>query len=311
MGTGIVSVALASDNHHVLSLVLLVLAAVVWVTLGLAAGGRALTAWHGVWRQAQVPAALTAVAATAVLGARATGLGWSGVAAVLMVLAAGFWLLLFPRVLSRPPAKAPGVAFMATVSTQSLAVLAAQLAVRAQAPWLLYAGLALLGLGLALYLFVLARFDFRQLLIGNGDHWVSGGALAISTLAAARITLGARGLHELAGGARWLHALTLILWGLSAAWLPALIAGETLRPRLGYDVRRWATVFPVGMYAACSFDAGRAAGVGGLTDFAQVWVWLALALWVLVFAAMSWRVIFSTRPVKKTFFWRRRGLRDC
>jgi hypothetical protein len=53
-------------------------------------------------------------------------------------------------------------------------------------------------------------------------------------------------------------------------------------------VRRWATVFPVGMYAASSFDAGRAANVPGLTDFARVWVWLALALWLLVFVAMLW-----------------------
>jgi hypothetical protein len=127
---------------------------------------------------------------------------------------------------------------MPAVATQSLAVLAAQLAARVDAPWLLYAGLVLLGLGLALYLLVLARFAFRQLLIGQGDHWVSGGALAISALAAAQITLSARGRHELSGAAVGLQALTLVLWSLSAAWLPALILTEALRPRVSYELRR-------------------------------------------------------------------------
>ena len=36
-----------------------------------------------------------------------------------------------------------------------------------------------------------------------------------------------------------------------------LIVAECVRPRLGYDVRRWATVFPFGMYPACSFTVGR------------------------------------------------------
>jgi len=289
MATGIVSADLASDKRHALSLVLLALAAVVWLALGSLLLTRMAEDWPGVLRHARVPAALTGVAATAVLGARATGLGWGSVAVALLVLAAVLWLILLPLVLSRPPAKAAGVAFMATVSTQSLAVLAAQVALRSRAPWLLYPALGLLALGLLLYVVVLATFDLRQLLVGRGDHWVSGGALAISALAAARLTLGFGGLHELPGALAALRAVTLALWVLSAAWLPALIVAELARPRWGYDVRRWATVFPVGMYAACSFDAGRAVRVSGLTEFAQVWVWFALALWVLVFLAAVWR----------------------
>lgn len=286
MGTGIVSVALASDRRHWLSLALLAIAAATWLLLASVLTKRAVGDWPRLCSEARTPAALTGVAATAVLGARATGLGWSGVAAALLTIATLLWLLLLFPVLSRPPANASGVAFMPTVSTQSLAVLAAQLAVRLHAPWMLYAGVGLFGLGLGLYVVVLVRFDFRQLLIGRGDHWVSGGALAISTLAAARITLGARGLHQWGAAAGSLHTLTLALWAVSAAWLPALIVAEAVRPRLGYDVRRWATVFPVGMYAACSFDAGRAAEVSGLTAFAGVWVWLAFVLWLLVFGAM-------------------------
>jgi hypothetical protein len=35
--------------------------------------------------------------------------------------------------------------------------------------------------------FVISRFDLRQLVVGHGDHWITGGALAISTLAAGKI----------------------------------------------------------------------------------------------------------------------------
>jgi tellurite resistance protein TehA-like permease len=284
MGTGIVSTDFATDNLHDVSLVLLAVASIVWVALGLALTARTRADRSGVWNEAHLPAALTGVAATAVLGARATGLGWSGVAAALLVIATVLWLILLPLVLSRPSDSGAGVAFMSTVSTQSLAVLVAQLAVPMHASWLLYAGLTFLGLGLVLYGFVLARFDLRQLLVGRGDHWVSGGALAISTLAAARITLGARELHALAGAAGWLRGLTLVLWALSATWLPALIVAEAARPRLGYDLRRWATVFPVGMYAACSFEVGRASALPAIVRFADVWTWVALAVWLIVAA---------------------------
>jgi tellurite resistance protein TehA-like permease len=55
-----------------------------------------------------------------------------------------------------------------------------------------------------------------------------------------------------------------------------------VRPRLGFEIRRWSTVFPMGMYAAMSFALGRALHSGALVDFAEVWVWPALALWAVV-----------------------------
>jgi tellurite resistance protein TehA-like permease len=54
---------------------------------------------------------------------------------------------------------------------------------------------------------------------------------------------------------------TLVIWCLAMAWLSSLVSCEILRPRLRYDVRRWATVFPLGMYAACSFAVGQVTGV--------------------------------------------------
>src|SRR5581483_9276833 len=93
----------------------------------------------------------------------------------------------------------------------------------------------------------------------------------------------------LIGGHDALQTTALVLWCLTMAWLPALIAAEILRPRLHYDIRRWSTVFPFGMYAACSFVVGTVSKLEGITTFAQVWVWIALAVWLVVLAAMTSR----------------------
>lgn len=45
-------------------------------------------------------------------------------------------------------------------------------------------------------------------------------------------------------------------------------------------------MFPFGMYAGCSFAVGTITGTVAITRFAQVWVWVALALWLVVFAGM-------------------------
>jgi tellurite resistance protein TehA-like permease len=70
-----------------------------------------------------------------------------------------------------------------------------------------------------------------------------------------------------------------VLWIAAMAWLALLVAAELRWPRRGYSPARWATAFPVGMYAACSFVTGTALGLGGITAFARVWVWIALIIW--------------------------------
>ncbi len=201
-------------------------------------------------------------------------------------MAVAIWLGLVPQVLGHWQVPTIGASFILTVATESLALLAATLAFGERADWLLYASLAPFCLGLAFYAFVLSRFQLRQISVGIGDHWVTGGALAISTVAAGRIALAAQHTGALSGALGALKTIALVLWCVTMAWLPVLVAAEILRPRLRYNVRRWSTVFPVGMYAACSFVVGPLSHARGITDFARVWVWVALAVWLVVFGAM-------------------------
>lgn len=290
MGTGIVSVALSLDGEQTISKVLLAVTAVMWVTLAVLAIARVMHDRAGLRADVRTPPALTSVAGTAVLGTGLTALGWSWAAVALLVSAACLWAALIGPVLANLQRPTVGATLLLVVATESLAELAATLAEQEHARWLLVAALAPFALGLCFYVFVMARFAMRDLAEGMGDHWITGGALAISTLAAGRLAAGAKSLSMLGGGGV-LKALTLGLWIATMLWLPVLVVAEVRWPRLRYDVRRWSTVFPFGMYAACSFVVGTATSAGAATSFARVWVWIALAVWAVVFAAMLRRAI--------------------
>jgi tellurite resistance protein TehA-like permease len=291
MGTGIVSIALTLDGYETLSRILLVIASLMWVTLAVLVPLRARRDRERFLADTRTPPALTSVAGTDVLGTRLALLGWTWAGIAALVIAAVIWALLIGPVLRHWKTPTVGASLILTVSTESLAVLAATLGLVERTDWLLVVALAPFALGLCFYVFVITRFDLRQLAIGHGDHWITGGALAISTLAAGKILAGAKALAILGDGGGVLKYVTLGLWVLTMLWLPVLLAAELLHPRLSYDVRRWSTVFPFGMYAACSFVVGAAAHAGAITSFARVWIWVALAVWAVVFVAMIRRGI--------------------
>jgi hypothetical protein len=229
-----------------------------------------------------------------VLGTAFAAHGSYPVAAVLLGLAAASWALLLTPVLRHWDTPVAGVSFLLTVATQGLAVLGTTLAARDGTVWLLIAAIAAAVLGLGLYVVTVLRFALRQLLTGHGDQWVAGGALAISALACAKISKADDALGCFTALRGFLDAGALVLWCLAMLWLGPLIAAEALRPRLAYDVRRWATVFPLGMYAACSFAVGQVTGITGIGGFARVWTWLAVTVGVFVFAGLSrrsWQVL--------------------
>ena len=290
MGTGIVSIGLSLDGYESLSRALLAIAALVWFALAAVLAVLLLRMRPLLRSGARSPAAFTGIAGIDVLGARVAMLGWNREAAALLAIGLLLWLVLVPYVLAHWQTPTVGVSFVLTVGTESLAVLGAALAIAYDETWLAAAALACVGLGLAFYLFVVSNFELRQLLVGRGDHWVSGGALAIATLACARTAQAAGALEPLRAAAGSLETASLGVWAAAFAWLPALLVGELVARRGAYDVRRWSTVFPVGMYAACSFAVAKVDAVSGIEDFARVWIWVAFAVWLPVFAGLLRRI---------------------
>lgn len=277
MGFGIVSVAAQLAGVTMLSWVLLAVAGAVWVLLGISFLTR-LAADAPAWRAEAVrPGALTGVAATGVLGVDLAQHGWPSASWAFLAVAAVLWAALLPRVLRNLSSPAAGSGFLLCVATQSLAVLAAKLAGGAE--WVLPLAAAANVLGLGLYAFVLSRFDFRQLVRGSGDHWIAGGALAISTVASTAL---ASALPP--GAARAVGWGAVVLWAITSAWYVVLAGSELFAPRLRYDFRRWATVFPLGMTCTATFGVAAATGTGWLAAAAQVLLWpavvvLCLAAW--------------------------------
>lgn len=297
MGTGIVSIGLELAHQRVLSQILFAIAVLLWLGLAAAFLRRRLRQRKRWLEEARTPEALTAIAGTAVLGARAAATGSDWASWLLLAIALVAWIRLVPSVLRHWRTPTVGISFMLAVATESLAVVTALLGIHDRRSWLATAALALMLVGIAAYLFVLARVDLGQLTDGGGDQWVFGGALAIAALACARTSTALTATSDLAGLHGTIVDVTLALWAAAALWLPALLAAELISPRLRYDTRRWATVFPFGMYAVCSVATGSATGIGGIGSFGRVWIWVALAVWAIVMAGMLRRSrrLFSLR----------------
>ncbi|MDJ0343917.1 tellurite resistance/C4-dicarboxylate transporter family protein [Streptomyces sp. H10-C2] len=276
--TGIISIGLHQTGHDSLSLAALALTGLLWLLLAGDFAARLLGDRARFEAEADTPPALTAVAATTVLGVRLSLFGWQTVAAILLVLATVCWPGLMFTVVRHWQRRMPGAAFLVCVATQGLSVLAAVLAAGGRRDWLDWAALVCFFLGLLLYLDALLRFDFRQVATGAGDQWVAGGALAISALAGSKLTAS----PVWAGAAHTaLRTATLGLLALALGWYAVLAVAEARWPRPHYDIRRWATVFPLGMTAAACLSTADATGIDWPHTVGQVLLWIAVAAWVL------------------------------
>jgi tellurite resistance protein TehA-like permease len=233
--------------------------------------------------------------ATSVLGTRLMLLGWVWAWIAALVIAFVLWAILLRPVLAGWKSPTAGVTLLLAVTPASLAVLAATVAAAEHARWLLIAALVLFVLGLGLYVFIISRFDLHQLAVGRGDHWITGGALGICTLAAAKIATGAKALGIVGVGGGALEDIAIGLWVLTMLWLPVLLFTEVRWPRLSVGPARWSTVFPLGMYAVCSFAVGVVAHAGAIASFARVWVWIGLAAWAIVFVPTIGRAVEVVR----------------
>ncbi|MEV6112243.1 tellurite resistance/C4-dicarboxylate transporter family protein [Streptomyces sp. NPDC052109] len=286
MATGILSVGLHLAGAETVSRLALAMTCVAWAALAADFVLRLLGDRQRWMAEAGRPGALTAVAATTVLGTRFSALGGQPLAEALLALAALLWPALLLLVVRHWGRRMPGTVFLCCVATQGLVVLAATLAAAEHTAWLAHTALVLFWLGLVLYGLALARFDMRQVLEGAGDQWIAGGALAISALAGSRLLIaGDGGLYLWDGDDRGaLRTVTVMLLVLDLAWYLALLVAEVARPRRGYDVRRWSTVFPMGMTAAGMLSVATALGVPWLSRPGQVLLWVAVAVWLVVAA---------------------------
>ena len=269
MATGIVSIAAADHGHHIISDVLVVLAAVALPVLIVMVA----RAWRGFdFRDPDVPLGLfTYVAACAVLAARLAEhriVLW-----VLAGMALQGWLSLAPLVARRMwqhrgalRERAHGAWELASVATSGLAIVSADLDIVFWAVvfWVLAMCVYLLMTGLIVW-----RVDLSQ-----PDSWILMGGAAIATLAGDHLH------HILLPGpfADGVRVVTIVTWVVATLWIPPLVY-VTIRRFAGIG---WPTVFPLGMYASATYAMYVETGWHWLTMVSLAFFWIAFAAWLIV-----------------------------
>ena len=314
MATGIVSLTADMLGWPLLAQVLLALNAVQYLVLW---GLYLLRAWRYPRRffgdmveHARGAGYFTMVAATGIMASQCIvmldnlGLGFA-----LWALAALLWLLLTYTIFTAftirrdKPTLDKGISgawLLAVVSTQALAVCSALLAARIGQPLRLELNLLALSMWLwggMLYIWMMALIFYRYLFFpfSPGDlsppYWINMGAMAISTLAGSLLILNAPQAPFLVSLLPFLKGFTVFYWAAGTWWIPMLLLlgiwrHGVRRFPLRYDPLYWGAVFPLGMYAACTWQMDKAMQFGFLNLLPRLFFAVALLAWLLAFVGM-------------------------
>lgn len=268
---------------------------------------------------ARAPGFFTVVAGTGVLGsgsvllhaAPGAGMVLWGVALVLWV---GLTYTILPGLMeveNKPDLDKglSGVWLLVVVATQSLCVLGCLVAPHLPTDGVeagLFAALCFWLVGGMLYLWLIAlifyRIMFRPLTPADlsPPYWINMGAMAISTLGGASLASAARDSALLTDLLPFLKGLTLMFWATATWWLPLLLMLGAWRHGvkgypLTYDHGYWGAVFPLGMYAVCTFRLAREFGLPFLTPLGEVFAWVSLAAWTATALGLARREL-ARRP---------------
>lgn len=320
MATGIVSVAMHDAGQTALSASLLLIAIgayLVLITLNLTRAWRHRDAMaEDFGDPARAFGFFTFVAATCVLGSRLGVEQYHRVSFALLTVAAVTWLVLgyvVPWTAALGKTRRPvlqtanGSWFIWVVASQSIAVLAATLEVELIGYRRELALLAVFSwsVGVFLYAAVGVFVAARMLLYDFGPtdltppYWVAMGATAITVVAGARIVEMADA--PMVAATRGLIAGASVLFWVFGTWLiPPLLAAGYWRHiyhkvPLRYEGAMWSVVFPIGMYGVGARFLGEADHLPIVRSIGAVEVWIALAVWAVMFVAMLrhlWRTVF-------------------
>jgi tellurite resistance protein TehA-like permease len=313
MATGIVSIACRLDGFDTLAGVLLGANVVFFVGLW------ALTIVRGVRFRDRVIADLmhhgravgffTTVAGTCVLGSQSLVVAgawrvalWLWAAGIVLWVVVTYTVFGLLTVKSEKPSLAEGINggwLVSVVAAQSVSALGSQLAqgFGGYSPQVLFFCLAMWLGGGMLYIWIISLIFYRYTFFTMSPadlaapYWINMGAAAISTLAGALLVLASPGSGLLRELLPFVKGLTLMFWATATWWIPMLVILGLWRHvysrfPLRYDPLYWGAVFPLGMYAVCTFRLAQAIDAPFLLGIPKVFVVIALGAWTLTMAGL-------------------------
>jgi tellurite resistance protein TehA-like permease len=117
------------------------------------------------------------------------------------------------------------------------------------------------------------------------------GAVAISTLAGTTLLEQATLSPLIAQLQPFIEGFTLFFWATGTWWIPMLVVLGVWRYLVrgvpfSYDPLYWGCVFPLGMYAVCTYHLAHALNTPFLLPLSELFTLLALAAWLTAFAGL-------------------------